>query len=45
LKAGNFFKRRVGKTYHFLDENIPCLEGRRGGGGVARALTRKIGPR
>jgi hypothetical protein len=32
LPARNFFKRRVEKNIPFLDENIPYLEGRRGGG-------------
>jgi len=38
-----FLHKKGGKNIPFLDENIPCLEGRRGGG-VARALTKKIDP-
>jgi len=42
--AGNFFKRRVGKTYHFWTETY--LVWKAGGGGeVARALMKKIDPR
>jgi len=32
------------KNIPFLDENIPHLEAGRGGGGVLRALTKKINP-
>jgi len=39
-----FLKKKHGKNIPFLDENIPYLEGSRGGG-VPRALTKKNDPR
>jgi len=35
-----FLQKKGGKNIPFLDENIPCLEGRRGGA-VARVVLRK----
>ena len=40
--AGNFFKSSMKKNILFLDENIPYLEGERGGG--PRVLTKKNYP-
>jgi len=42
--ARNFFKRRVGKTYHFWMETYLVWKAGGGGGAVARALTKKIDP-
>jgi len=42
--SGKFLQKKGGKNIPFLDENIPYLEGSRGGGAVPRALTKKINP-